>query len=78
MVRAILWRRTGNISVATRLSGICGMLVAVTLIIFGVYMAIAPKFHAYFMGAWSVLVGIFLFSAAASIVRSARGPEISL
>lgn len=75
VLRAILWRRTGNISVATRMSGICGILVAATLIIFGVYMAVAPSFHAYFMGAWSVLVGIFLLSAAASVVRSARGPN---
>jgi Zn-dependent protease len=75
VLRAILWRRTGSIGAATRLSGICGILVAATLIIFGVYMAVAPSFHAYFMGAWSVLVGIFLLSAAVSIVRSARGPE---
>src|SRR6266516_1952113 len=67
VLRAILWHRTGSIRVATRMSGICGMLVAATLIIFGVYMAIAPSFHAYFMGAWAVLVGIFLMSAAASI-----------
>jgi Zn-dependent protease len=75
VLRAILWRKTGSIGTATRLSGICGMLVAATLIIFGVYMAVAPSFRAYFMGGWSVLVGIFLFTAAAGIVRSARGPE---
>lgn len=74
VLRAILWRRTGSLSAATRMSGICGMLVAGTLIIFGVYMAVAPSFQAYFMGAWSVLVGIFLLSAAAGIVRSERGP----
>jgi len=75
VLRAILWHRTGNITKATRLSGMCGIVVAVTVIIFGVYMAVAPGFHDYFMGAWSVLVGLFLLSAAASIVRSARGPE---
>ena len=40
-------------------AGICGMLIAAILIIFGVYMAIAPNFRAYFMGFWSVLVGLF-------------------
>jgi hypothetical protein len=60
VLRAILWRRTGDIKEATRMAGICGMLIAAILIIFGVYMVIAPNFHSYFMGFWSVLVGLFL------------------
>jgi len=73
VLRAILWRRTGDIKEATRLAGICGMLIAAILIIFGVYMAIAPTFKAYFMGFWSVLVGLFLFDAAYSVVKHVRG-----
>ena len=73
VLRAILWRRTGDIAEATRLAGICGMLIAAILIIFGVYMAIAPNFRSYFMGLWSVLVGVFLFDAAYSVVRHAAG-----
>jgi Zn-dependent protease/CBS domain-containing protein len=73
VLRAILWRRTGDINEATRLAGICGMLIAAILIIFGVYMAIAPNFQAYFMGFWSVLVGLFLFDAAYSVVKHVRG-----
>jgi Zn-dependent protease len=73
VLRAILWRRTNDIKEATRLAGICGMLIAAILIIFGVYMAIAPNFRAYFMGFWSVLVGIFLFDAAYSVVKHVRG-----
>ena len=73
LLRAILWRRTGDIKEATRLAGICGMLIAAILIIFGVYMAIAPNFQAYFMGFWSVLVGLFLFDAAYSVVKHVRG-----
>ena len=49
------------------------MLIAAILIIFGVYMAIAPNFQAYFMGFWSVLVGVFLFDAAYSVVKHVRG-----
>ena len=74
VLRALLWRRTGDIKEATRLSGICGMLIAAILIIFGIYMAIAPTFRAYFMGFWSVLVGVFLFDAAYSVVKHVRGP----
>lgn len=73
VLRAILWRRTGDIKEATRLAGICGMLIAAILIIFGVYMAIAPTFRSYFMGFWSVLVGVFLFDAAYSVVKHVRG-----
>jgi len=73
VLRAILWRRTGDIKEATRLAGICGMLIAAILIIFGVYMAIAPTFKAYFMGFWSVLVGLFLFDAAYSVVKHVGG-----
>src|SRR5688572_21541580 len=73
VLRAILWGRTGDINEATRLAGICGMLIAAILIIFGVYMAIAPSFRSYFMGFWSVLVGLFLFDAAYSVVKHVRG-----
>src|SRR6266403_505371 len=75
VLRAILWRKTGNIIEATRMAGVCGMLIAGILIIFGVYMAIAPNFHSYFMGLWSVLVGVFLFDAAYTVVRHARGTD---
>jgi Zn-dependent protease len=73
VLRAILWGRTGDIKEATRLAGICGMLIAGILILFGVYMAIAPSFRSYFMGFWSVLVGLFLFDAAFSVVKHVRG-----
>ena len=69
VLRALLWRRSGDIVQATRLAGICGMLVAGTLIVFGIYMAVAPSFQAYFMGLWSVLVGLFLLDSAQAVVR---------
>jgi hypothetical protein len=70
VLRAILWKRDGNIADATRKAGLCGMLIAGTLAVFGVYMA--AHFRAYFMGLWSVLVGLFLFDAAVGIVRHGR------
>ncbi|HEY6804158.1 MAG TPA: site-2 protease family protein [Pyrinomonadaceae bacterium] len=72
VLRAIIWGRSGDIREATRMAGICGMLIAAILIIFGVYMCIAPNFRAYFMGFWSVLVGLFLFDAAYSVVKHTR------
>src|SRR5204863_9542072 len=72
VLRALLWRKSGNIKEATRMAGICGVLVAAVLILFGIYMAVAPNFRAYFMGLWSVLVGLFLLDSALGIVRHGR------
>jgi len=75
VLRAIIWKRSGNIRDATRISGFCGQLMSLVLIAFGLYMALAPTFRAYFMGLWSVLVGVFLLGAATSVVRSVREPS---
>jgi Zn-dependent protease len=75
VLRAILWRRSGDIVDATRKAGICGVLIGGMLILFGVYILIAPNWRRaqpYFMGAWSILVGLFLLDAAAKVVKSAR------
>jgi Zn-dependent protease/CBS domain-containing protein len=72
VLRALLWKRSGNIADATRMAGICGILVAAVLILFGVYMIVAPNFRAYFMGLWSILVGLFLMDAAFAVVRHGR------
>ena len=75
VLRAIIWKRSGNINDATRVAGFCGQLIAAVLIVFGLYMAFAPSFRAYFMGFWSVLVGLFLLSAATSVIKSAGAKE---
>src|SRR6266571_6654803 len=72
VLRAIIWKRSGSLRDATHIAGFCGQLMALVLIIFGLYMAFAPTFRAYFMGLWSVLVGVFLLGAATNVVRSAR------
>src|ERR1700704_1194064 len=74
VLRAIIWKRSGSIREATRISGFCGQLMSLVLIAFGLYMALAPTFRAYFMGLWSVLVGVFLLGAATSVVRGTREP----
>src|SRR5437660_12865190 len=74
VLRAIIWKRSGSIRDATRIAGFCGQLISLVLIAFGMYMALAPTFRAYFMGLWSVLVGVFLLGAATSVVRSVREP----
>ncbi len=79
VLRAILWRRSGNIKEATRRAGICGMLIAGTLILFGTYIMIAPNWRPsqpYFMGGWSILVGLFLLDTAAKVVKGAHAARL--
>lgn len=79
VLRAILWRRTGNIKEATRMAGICGILIAGTLILFGIYILIAPNWRPtqpYLMGGWSILVGLFLLDTAAKVVRGSHDTKL--
>jgi len=80
VLRAILWRRSQNIVEATRQAGICGVLIGGMLVVFGVYILISPNWRAtqhYFMGGWSILVGLFLIDTAAKIVKSARDVRLA-
>jgi Zn-dependent protease len=67
VLRALLWRRSGNIAEATRTASLLGQAIAWTLIVFGFYFVI--KWHDYFMGLWTVLVGLFLRGAAANVAK---------
>jgi Zn-dependent protease len=75
VLRALLWRRSGNIVDATRKAGICGVLIGGVLVLFGIYILVAPNWRPsqpYFMGGWSILVGLFLLDTAAKVVKSAH------
>lgn len=79
VLRAILWHTSGNIQDATRKAGICGILIGGVLILFGVYIMIAPNWRPtkpYFMGGWSILVGIFLLDTATKVVKGAQQAKL--
>ncbi len=67
VLRAFLWRRSGNISDATRTSGRFGQVIACALIAFGVFIVIARS--DLFTGLWTGLIGLFLLDAASGVVR---------
>jgi len=67
VLRAFLWRRSGNISDATRTSGRFGQVIAFALIAFGVYIVIARG--DLFTGLWTALIGLFLLDAASGVVK---------
>lgn len=79
VLRAILWKRSGSITDATRMAGICGILIGGMLILFGAYIMIAPNWRAsqpYFEGTWSILVGLFLLDTAARVVKGASSAKV--
>lgn len=79
VLRALIWRRTGDIVDATRKAGIVGILIGGMLVVFGVYIMISPNWRAaqpYFMGVWSILVGLFLLDTALKVVRNAHSARL--
>ncbi|HST51747.1 MAG TPA: site-2 protease family protein [Pyrinomonadaceae bacterium] len=71
VLRAFLWKKTGQLEDATRIASLGGQLIGGTLIVFGGYFYL--KLSDPFTGLWLALVGFFLFDAARSVVRSRKG-----
>ena len=67
VLRAFLWKKTGQLEDATRISSLGGQLIGGALVVFGgwFYFRVGDPF----MGLWLALVGFFLFDAARSVVR---------
>ncbi len=60
--RAFLWKRGKDLNEATVLTGRLGQIIAIALIVFGIFISIfAGNF---FTGLWTILVGFFLYDAA--------------
>ncbi|CAN5614447.1 site-2 protease family protein [soil metagenome] len=73
VLRAYLWRRGADLNEATILTGRCGQIIAVVLITFGIFVALGRG--DFFTGFWTILVGIFLYDAAKSIIRQVNELE---
>lgn len=71
VLRAFLWHRGGELDKATRRVSQFGQLIAVVVIVYGIYMGL--RHEAYFMALWSVLVGLFLWDAARAVYRAYDG-----
>lgn len=67
VLRAFLWKRGRELNEATVLTGRAGQIIAIALIVFGLFVAIYKR--DFFTGLWTVLVGLFLYDAAAGIIR---------
>ena len=67
VLRAFLWRRTGQLEDATRVAGLGGQLIGGAMVVFGGYFYLVWRDA--FMGLWLALVGVFLFDAARAVTR---------
>ena len=66
VLRAYLWQNGKDLNEATILTGRCGQVIAVGLMVLGAVFVIARG--QFFMGAWAILTGVFLFDSAKSII----------
>lgn len=73
ILRAYLWRRGTDLNEATVLTGRCGQIIAAVFIVFGIIAALARA--DFFTGSWTIFVGLFLYDAAAGIVREVGNAE---
>jgi len=73
VLRAFLWHRGKDLNEATILTGRCGQIIAVALITLGCFSAFS--LGAFLTGFWTILVGIFLYDAARSIIGEINSYE---
>jgi Zn-dependent protease len=73
VLRAYLWRRGKDLNESTILTGRFGQVIAVVLISFGLFFALARG--DFFTGFWTILVGLFLYDSAKSIIREVSNFE---
>ena len=67
VLRAYLWKQGRDLDEATVLTGRCGQVIAVGLIILGLVVVVLRG--EYFTGFWSMLAGLFVLDSATSIIR---------
>lgn len=74
VLRAYLWKQGKDLNEATMLTGRSGQAIAIVLVVLGTGFVIIRG--EYFSGFWAVLVGVFLFDSATSIIREASSEAI--
>lgn len=67
VLRAYLWKNGKDLTEATVLTGRCGQVIAVGLILLGILFVLI--YGEFFTGFWAVLAGLFLYDSAKSILR---------
>lgn len=73
VLRSYLRRGGTDVNEATILTGRIGQIIGVVMIIFGVFIALA--YADFFTGFWTILIGLFLYDAAKTIIRQTNDLE---
>ena len=73
LLRAYLWKQGKDLDEATVLTGRCGQVISVVMIVLGLILAVVRG--EYFTGFWAVIVGVFLLDSATSIIREVNSEE---
>ena len=71
LLRAYMWRSGKDINEATILTGRSGQIIGVFLISFGVIIAVTRQ-EGFLTGFWTILIGLFLYDAAAGIIKEVK------
>lgn len=73
VLRAYLWNQGKDLNEATILTGRCGQVISVGLIVLGLLFVVTRG--EFFTGFWAVLVGTFLLDSATSIIKEVNSEE---
>jgi Zn-dependent protease/CBS domain-containing protein len=73
VLRAYLWKQGKDLNEATIVTGRCGQIISIGLIVLGLLFVIARG--EFFTGFWAVLVGFFLLDSATSIISEVNSEE---
>lgn len=73
VLRAYLWRNGKDLNEATILTGRCGQVIAVGLMMLGIFIVIIRA--EFFTGFWAIMTGFFLFDSAKGIIREVHASE---
>lgn len=76
ILRAYLWKRGKDLNEATILTGRAGQIIAVTLMVIGILIALFRG--DLFTGLWTVVIGLFLFVEAKEIIRQVSSIEATM
>jgi Zn-dependent proteases len=73
VLRAYLWKNGKDLNEATVLTGRAGQVIAAVMIGFGLIIAITGT--DFFTGFWTILVGLFLYDSAKSIIKEVNAED---
>ncbi|MEO8647923.1 MAG: M50 family metallopeptidase, partial [Acidobacteriota bacterium] len=62
VLRAYLWKSGRDLNEATKMTGRCGQIIAVGLVVLGLVFVVTRA--EFFTGFWAIVVGFFLFDSA--------------